>query len=224
MRSDASTAPPDGKQYWVLPQGTYKLSVMVYYHRVDDLPPEYLGYYQQTITLDRPHWDWEMGGPDYEFAVPFGPFETNPNLLVQGRPPCAGTPTPSVGVGAVNVRLEWWDFADLDLWVVDPCGNRIYYRETQKMCDGSLGQLDQDNRCGTGYVGQPENIYWAENPPCGTYKVYVDYYEDCGGGGNVQYTVRWWVNGQAYVRRGNLAPPTSTGADGDEVLIGQFGR
>jgi hypothetical protein len=224
IRGDSPNAPPDGKQYWILPQGTYKISVMVYYHDVDDRPPTYLGYFQRTITIDRPHWDWEMGGPDFEFAVPFGPFVTNPRDLLPDRPPCAGTPTPSIGVGAVNVRLEWWADADLDLWVVDPCGNRIYYGDRQKTCDRSVGELDLDNLCGSGYVGQPENIYWAQNPPRGLYKVYVDYFQDCASVGSVQYTVRWWVNGTTHVRRGIITPPASTGASGDEILVTQFMR
>lgn len=223
-RRDASTAPPDGIQHWVLPQGTYDLGVMVYYHREDDRPPEYMGAFARWITLDHPHWNWQTGGPDFEFTELFGQFEIKPDSLVQGRPPCAGTPTPSVGVGAVNVRLEWWDQADLDLWIVDPCGNRIIFTQPPQVCQGSVGQLDQDNRCGDGFVGQPENVYWAQNPPRGTYKVYVDYFEDCGGGGSVQFTVRWWLNGNTHVRRGNILPPTEAGAKGDEILVAQFSR
>lgn len=147
-----------------------------------------------------------------------------PDLLVSGRPACAGTPTPSVGVGEVNVRLEWWDQADLDLWVVDPCGNRIHWEEPPKTCHGSVGRLDLDNRCGRGFVGQPENAYWVQNPPRGTYRIYVDYFQDCGGGGSVRYTVRWWVNGKVQVRRGLILPPAEPGATGDEVLVAQFSR
>jgi hypothetical protein len=227
MRRDAYGCPPDGKQYWRLPQGTYTLSVAVYRHRDDPLrTPEYLGYFQKTVMIDQPHWDWQSGGhaPDYEFAVPFGDLAqwTNPGYLIPGRPPCMGTPTPSVGVGAVNVRLEWCAEADLDLWVIDPCGNKIYWDQSQQVCQGSVGQLDLDNWCASFVLGRPENIFWGESPPRGAYKVYVDYFQDCASAGPVDYTVRWWVGGSAYSKRGTISPPASPGADGDEVLVTTF--
>jgi hypothetical protein len=220
MRRDAYGCPPDGKQYWVLPQGTYTISVAVYYHRRPDEPPEYLGYFQKTIAIDHPHWDWQSGGPapDYEFAVPFGDLAqwTNPARLAPGRPLCMGVPTPSVGVGAVNVRLEWQAEADLDLWVVDPCGNRIYWAQRQQTCQGSVGRLDLDNYCYDFVLGRPENIFWSANPPRGTYKVYVDYFADCASAGTVDYTVRWWVNNAAYSKRGTISPGE------DEALVTTF--
>ena len=61
-----------------------------------------------------------------------------------------------------------------------------------------------------------------QNAPRGTYKVYVDYYRDCGTAGPVNYTVRWWVGGSAQTRRGTLSPPAEPGTSGDEVLVTQF--
>jgi hypothetical protein len=223
-RRDGPTTPADGYQYWVLPQGAYTLSVAVYRHDEDHLPPVYLGYFQRTITIDRPHWDWQTGGRDYEFAVNFGPFELNPNRLIQGRPPCLATPTPAVDIGQVNVRLEWWGYADLDLWVVDPCGQRIDSFGRTKTCQGSVGRKTQDNYC-TGFVpGRPENIVWTRDAPRGVYTVYVDYFDDCANAGRVQYTVRWWVNKQVFVRRGFLSPPPAPNTPGDEVLVTRFTR
>jgi uncharacterized protein YfaP (DUF2135 family) len=134
------------------------------------------------------------------------------------------TPTPSVGVGSVNVRLEWRANADLDIWVIDPCNNKIFWDGRTATCQGSLGRLDQDNWCQDFVLGKPENIYWAQNPPQGKYKVYVDYFEDCGNAGPVNYTVRWWVDGRAYVKRGSISPPASPGTNGDEILVTQFRR
>jgi hypothetical protein len=224
IRGDSPNAPPDGFQYWILPQGTYNLSIAVYRHTDDSVPPEYVGHFQRTITIDRPHWNWQIGGPDYEFAVPFGSMITGPSQLNAARPACMGTPTPAAGVGEVNVRLDWNANADLDLWVVDPCGNKIYYSTPQRSCQGSQGELDLDNRCANLVRGLPENIYWRQNPPRGTYKVYVDYYDKCGTVGAVNYTVRAWVGGKAYTWRGTINPPASTGASGDEVLVAEFTR
>ena len=133
-----------------------------------------------------------------------------------------GTPTPSVGVGAINVRLDWRAEADLDLWVIDPCGNKIYWYRPQRTCQGSVGRLDSDNWCSNLVLGRPENIFWGENPPRGTYRVYVDYYQDCASAGAVNYTVRWWVSGNGHSEHGTISPPTSPGATGDEVLVTTF--
>jgi hypothetical protein len=224
IRRDVSECPHDGKQYWRLPQGTYDIAVMVYYHREEGVRPEYLGYYQRTIIIDRPHWDWQSGGnaPDYEFAVPFSRFETNLNYLTSGRPSCRGTSTASVGIGAINVRLDWRANADLDLWVYDPCNNKIYFDNTSAKCQGSEGQLDLDNQCADFVLGRPENIFWKNNPPRGKYKVYVDYYEDCENAGAVRYTVTWLVSGKAYSESETIQPPSKPGAEGDEDLVTTF--
>jgi hypothetical protein len=87
-RRDVSTTPPDGVQYWILPQGSYLLSVAVYYHAQDNVPPTYLGYFQRSISVGYPHWNWQTGGPDFENSVNFGAFKTTG--LTSGRPPCRG--------------------------------------------------------------------------------------------------------------------------------------
>jgi hypothetical protein len=212
-RADASTTPRDGLQYWRLPQGTYRLSIEVYRHDYNDpmLRPVYLGYFQKDVTIDRPHWNWQQGGtaPDYEYAVFFGDLTpyTNPNVLTQGRPSCFAAPTPSVGVGSLNFRLEWSAVADLDLWVTDPCGNRIYFGNMRDTCQESIGRLDLDNRCSNFVLGRPENIYWSTSPPRGAYKVEVDYFSDCGEGtGGVYYTLRWTMRGASQSKSGTIQP------------------
>jgi hypothetical protein len=225
-RRDASTTPPDGFQYWVLPQGTYTVSVMVYRHDDDPLrTPHYLGYYTHTFEISRCHWDINSAAPrNFEFVSYFPDLApwTNPALLNPGRPDCMALPSNSAGVGQLNVRLDWAALADLDLWVVDPCGNKIYWDARTQGCQESTGTLDLDNWCQNIVVGRPENIFWAANPPRGTYKVYVDYYLDCSNAGTVPFTVRWWMRGQAFGARGTLSPPAHVGNAGDEVLVATF--
>jgi hypothetical protein len=212
-RLDASTTPSDGLQYWRLPQGTYRLSIEVYQHDLSDpiQRPIYLGYFQKDVTIDRPHWDWQRGGnaPDYEYAIFFGDLTPyiNPTALTAGRPSCFAAPTPSVGIGSLNIRLEWNANADLDLWVTDPCGRRIYYGARTDTCQGSVGRLDLDNLCGNMVIGRPENIYWNTNPPRGTYKVEVDYYSECSQStGPVYYNVRWTLRGASQSKSGTISP------------------
>lgn len=208
---------PDDKTLWPLPQGSYTIQISVWRAGTPLNPPEQLGYFERVVEIDRAYNCEGYPGPcDGQI-----PVELQTTDLTPGRPPCMGIATPSVGVGEINVRLEWQAKADLDLWVIDPCGNKIFYDADGHECQGSWGQLDSDNRCPV-ELGRPENIFWDRDPPRGTYKVYVDYFADCANAGTVNYTVRRWVKGNVNTDSRTISPPASAGADGDEVLVTTF--
>ncbi len=75
-------------------------------------------------------------------------------------------------MGAITVTLSWSTTDDLDLLLVEPNGNKIYF-EHPNSSDG--GHLDVDmNREGNGNVTDPiENIYYDSTPQAGTYQVFV---------------------------------------------------
>ena len=74
------------------------------------------------------------------------------------------------GSGDVQITLTWDTDDDLDLWVTDPDGERIYYGNSTSL---SGGELDFDYTDGPG----PENIFWPQyGAPSGTYTVQVDHY------------------------------------------------
>jgi tetratricopeptide (TPR) repeat protein len=100
------------------------------------------------------------------------------------------------GTGEVKVTLQWSDCSDLDLWVTDPCGNRIYYGSPTASCNNNTGQLDVDANAGCGECrsAPAENIYWVTAPQ-GTYTVQVNYYARCDVSGASSYTVTTIVNG-----------------------------
>ncbi len=75
-----------------------------------------------------------------------------------------------LGTGSVQVSLSWDNETDQDLYVTGPSGETITYFNTS---DSSGGQLDRDDIDGFG----PENIFWSENAPDGTYKVEVNDFE-----------------------------------------------
>ena len=84
------------------------------------------------------------------------------------------------GFGDVQVTLTWNNTADLDLWVTDPDGERIYFGNRTS---ASGGQLDRDVISGYG----PENIFWPPNEaPPGDYLVQVHHYS---GASPSQYSV-----------------------------------
>ncbi|MGK6351089.1 YfaP family protein [Parapedobacter sp. DT-150] len=71
--------------------------------------------------------------------------------------------------GVVHVALSWNSTSDIDLHVVDPFGERVFF---QVPTSQSGGYLDRDDVDGYG----PENIYWPDHAPDGTYVVYIHYY------------------------------------------------
>lgn len=76
--------------------------------------------------------------------------------------------------GAMRVSLEWFNFDDLDLSVVEPNGNRIYFGE--RMNRATTGHLDVDENAGGRRNSAPvENITWSslDKMQTGTYRVVV---------------------------------------------------
>ena len=101
------------------------------------------------------------------------------------------------GYGDVQVTLTWDNTSDLDLWVTDPFGEKIYYAHPYSE---SGGQLDVDDINGYG----PENIFWpAGAAPNGTYLVQVDYYS---GSGTAHYTILIQAFGETNQYQGLLQP------------------
>jgi hypothetical protein len=176
----------DYAKYW-MPTGTYTLTQVFGQSEVNPGDPLYIPK----------HWNaWRNlppvvlgAGQTIDFPVPDLSYgEIVAKGWTEGYPPgrCYPDMTSAVGVGKVQVQLNWNANADLDLHVFEPGGEEIYY---QNPVSSAGGALDQDNQCADFVMGRPENIFWT-TPPTGTYQVNVNYYEDCGGAGPVNFTVR----------------------------------
>ena len=75
--------------------------------------------------------------------------------------------------GDLRINLQWYCKTDLDLHVIDPCGNEIYFSKRKATCQGGTGILDLDANALIGTTSRPqENIYWLKPSP-GTYTVKV---------------------------------------------------
>ena len=93
-----------------------------------------------------------------------------------------------VGTGDVQVTLSWDTVADVDLHVIDPSGEEIFYGNRLSASGGEL-DLDSNAGCGGGDV-RNENITWPIGiAPSGTYTVRVDYWSNCDVV-RTNYTVR----------------------------------
>ena len=150
----------------------------------------------QSLTGSSLNWQFGAGTGN---AV--GPYTNTPASIV------------AVGTGDVQVTLAWNTVADVDLHVIDPSGEEIYYAHSQA---ASGGQLDLDSNAGCTSDGpRNENITWPTNgAPSGNYRVLVDYWASCTAT-STAYSVTVNVKGQS--------PQTFTGTytgDGDQGAAG----
>ncbi len=76
--------------------------------------------------------------------------------------------------GVLQFGLSWNTATDIDLWVTDPSGAKIYYANRTSPAGG---YLDRDDTDGYG----PENVYYRTNIPDGNYLVQAHYYGPSGG-------------------------------------------
>lgn len=100
-------------------------------------------------------------------ASDIGPYASVPLTITQ------------VGTGDVQVSVSWDAPSDVDLHVVDPSGEEIYYANPSSASGGSL-DLDSNAACDIDNKDN-ENITWPTGKaPRGTYTVRVDYFDGCG--------------------------------------------
>ncbi len=117
--------------------------------------------------------------------------------------------TYSTGTGDIFATLTWNKEGDIDLWMREPSGNKIYYANSTS---SSGGELDYDNTQGYG----PENIFYESTPPSGKYEVWVHYYS--GSGDPVDWVVSLKNGGSSNNFRGTLEQ------EDDSVLVTTFTR
>jgi hypothetical protein len=91
--------------------------------------------------------------------------------------------------GDVQVSVSWDAPSDVDLHVVEPSGQEIFYGNPTS---STGGQLDVDSNAACSIDGrQIENIRWSGRAPAGQYIVRVDYWDSCDvGRTNYLVTVR----------------------------------
>jgi hypothetical protein len=124
---------------------------------------------------------------DFRFAVGDGAGPGAAQSRLMGVVP--------VGTGDVQVSVSWDSSSDVDLYVVDPAGEEIYYGNRRSASGGEL-DLDSNAAC-HGPDVQNENITWPEDSaPRGEYTVRVNYWDSCGES-RTNWVVTVQVRGQA---------------------------
>lgn len=91
----------------------------------------------------------------------------------------------SAGTGDIQISVSWGDTSDVDLHVIDPNGEEIYFAHDSS---ASGGLLDIDSNAGCSDDGPPsgfhknnENVVWRTGRAIpGDYMVKLDYWSPCG--------------------------------------------
>lgn len=123
-------------------------------------------------------------------------------LISTGLGATFGSPTTlpvtltTVGSGDIEVSLNWGSPTDLDLHVVEPSGQEIYYDNKTSPTGGML-DLDSNAACSIDGI-DAEHVTWpSTTPPTGTYQVIVDPWSLCSVSPPINYTVTVAVKGKA---------------------------
>ena len=127
-----------------------------------------------------------------------------------------------VGTGDLQVTLSWNVDSDVDLYVVDPSGEEIYYSNRRSR---SGGELDLDSNAGCEIDGiRNENITWPTGlAPRGVYTVRVNYWSSCGVAAT-DYTVRVNNGGDSRTFSGTLTGAGNGGGSGAGIEVMTFER
>lgn len=100
-----------------------------------------------------------------------------------------------VGTGQLQISLSFDNAKDVDLHVIEPNGEHIYYGNSLSENGGEL-DLDSNPGCSLDYVNN-ENITYSEEAfvEAGTYTVYVDLFENCDPEVATNYVVSAYYGG-----------------------------
>ena len=133
----------------------------------------------------------------------------------------------NVGNGDVQVSVSWSDTSDVDLHVVDPALEEIYFGHLTSASGGKL-DLDSNAACTQDEPSFPhksnENIVWPTGQaPHGTFTVRLEYWSGCNISAPTDYVVTVATKGGgAQVFTGQFTGPGTRGSAGAGTLITTF--
>lgn len=112
----------------------------------------------------------------------------------------------SAGSGALQVSLSWDQENDVDLHLIEPNGEKIYFGHAMSMNYGEL-DVDSNPACNIDNINN-ENIFYDEELSiieAGEYEVLVDLWSNCNIEDDTSYTIVAYYNG--------VLLPTSEGSN-----------
>lgn len=119
--------------------------------------------------------------------------------------------------GSIQVSLSWNNLNDLDLHVIPPSGERLYFAFPKSNCGG---HLDVDMNAGGKRSNKPvENVYWPKNKaPAGAFQVYIDYFNQNDAVDATPFEVHVLVDGKKKSYKGVIRSGDSP------ALVAEFKR
>ncbi|MBM3994552.1 MAG: hypothetical protein FJ303_10435 [Planctomycetes bacterium] len=118
--------------------------------------------------------------------------------------------------GDVQISLYWTSKNDLDLHVICPSGEKIWYDHKNSRCGGAL-DVDRNARESLATMNAVENVFWPTGKaPRGKYKVYVDFFGQHHNAGRPGYpdpasfSVRVVAQGRTQLFHGSVSMRGST--------------
>lgn len=108
--------------------------------------------------------------------------------------------------GEIEIGLFWQNRNDLDLHVVDPRGERIFFGDRISSTQGEL-DVDRNASCGGNVTNEPvEHIVWPPDfAPKGKYRVEVDYFQRCTPGDPTDFRVEVGAPGHHKTIEGKIS-------------------
>jgi hypothetical protein len=108
------------------------------------------------------------------------------------------------GTGDIQVSLAWNNWNDLDLHVMTPFGQQIFFGNRVSSC---MGMLDIDMNAGGFRSLEPvENIFWPHGrAPSGKFVIAVHHYANHGGQDPSEFEVRLLIDGETRSFKGSVA-------------------
>jgi hypothetical protein len=158
----------------------------------------------------------EQGLPEQSFAFWYAAVAADG---AQGRPARERISVLAVGTGQVQVSVSWDADSDVDLHVLDPFSDEVFFQQPAVDSGGVL-DLDSNAECKIDHK-RNENITWTAAPP-GPYEVLVDYWSNCGVA-KTNYVVTVRVTGQpTRVYNGAFTGPGDDGGLGSGRRVAAF--
>jgi hypothetical protein len=199
----------------------------------------YTGYFDAPIQLDAgtPVVELQLS-EDFQPAIPLSQVAAAPGQLdaimqlvdLEGNVGNRLTHTfgtQAVQAGPLQVSLSWDSETDLDLHLIEPGGDEIWYGNRTSPAGGTL-DLDSNPGCSIDGTNNENISYGVPLAPArGEYVVNVDFYSDCAQEGSpgkpANFTVTVRVCGEVKTFTGSFAAGTSdSGGAGSGQEVARF--
>jgi hypothetical protein len=140
-------------------------------------------------------------------TIPFPEFDLQFQVVSPGGSvgPASSVHTSllEAGIGEVQVTASWDQLTDVDLHVIEPNKNEVFWFAATSPTGGVL-DLDSNQACHLDGKNT-ENVRWTTNAPAGPYIVRLDYFDRCNLTTDTNYVVTVHNGGTTTVFTGSFS-------------------